>query len=152
MADLKTLKQLIQLMVQNDLTELDLEGEGEKIKLKRGNHQQPVQYVAPPAAPPSPPAPAGGTSAGNSEPDANAGLVPIPSPMVGTFYAAPSPDTKPFVNVGDRVSADTVVCIIEAMKVFNEIKAEASGTIQRVAATSGQSVEYNQPLFLIRPD
>jgi acetyl-CoA carboxylase biotin carboxyl carrier protein len=157
MTDLKTLKQLIRLMVENDLTELDLEGEGEKVKLKRGNGSPEVHYVA------APPGPSGaiGNPLGAPRPatdaappaavDVDAGLTPIRSPMVGTFYAAASPDAKPFVSAGDRVSPDTVVCIIEAMKVFNEIKAEVSGIIERVGVSSGQSVEFDQPLFMVRP-
>ena len=77
-------------------------------------------------------------------------LVPIHCPMVGTFYAASSPDAKPFVSVGDRVDAETLVCIIEAMKVFNEIKAETAGVIQKVMVENGQAVEFDQPLFLVR--
>ncbi len=155
MTDLKTLKQLIRLMVENDLTELDLEGEGEKVKLKRGSGSPQVQLVAPanaaiPAA--AAPAPAAGTPSTDAKTsDADAGLVPIPSPMVGTFYAAPSPDAKPFVSVGDKVGPETVVCIVEAMKVFNEIKAELSGTIEKVLVESGQSVEFGQPLFMVKP-
>ncbi len=154
MTDLKTLKQLIRLMVENDLTELDLEGEGEKIKLKRGSGSPQVQLVAPaagslPAA--AAPVPATPATPAPAASDADAGLVPIPSPMVGTFYAAPSPDAKPFVSVGDKVGPDTVVCLVEAMKVFNEIKAEVSGTIEKVLVQSGQSVEFGQPLFMVRP-
>ena len=156
MIDLKTLKELVKLMSANDLTELDLQDQaGERVTLKRGSGGAPVQYVQAPvahAAPqpqaaqavaPVPTSPAGG---GGTD-----GLTPIPSPMVGTFYAASTPDAKPFVSVGDVVDAETVVCIIEAMKVFNEIKAETAGVIERVMISNGQAVEFGQPLFMIKP-
>lgn len=151
MTDLKTLKELIKLMAANDLTELDLQDpQGERVTLKRGGVAGPVHYVSAPAPAASPsvatPAP---TSAGAAASDA--GLTPIPSPMVGTFYAASSPDAKAFASVGDRVTPDKVVCIIEAMKVFNEIKAEVSGTIVRVLVSNGDAVEFGQPLFMVKP-
>ena len=91
----------------------------------------------------APPAPAGHPS-GN-------GLAAVESPMVGTFYSAPNPDAGPFVTVGSAVSPETVVCMIEAMKVFNEIKAEVNGTVERVLVNSGDAVEFGQKLFLVRP-
>jgi acetyl-CoA carboxylase biotin carboxyl carrier protein len=157
MVDLKTLKQLIKLMVDNDLTELDIEAEGGPVKIKR-NSQGTVTHVVPsgiaaPAPMPAAPAPAApvAVSAAPQAAPADSGVT-IDSPMVGTFYAASSPDAKAFANVGDRVDEDTVVCIIEAMKVFNEIKAEASGTIEKVLVENGQAVEFGQPLFTIKPD
>jgi acetyl-CoA carboxylase biotin carboxyl carrier protein len=155
MVDLKTLKQLIKLMVDNDLTELDIEAEGGPVKLKR-NSQTPGVQVVPAAAPvatvaaaPIHPAPAAPTDASAA---AEATGPTIDSPMVGTFYTASSPDSKPFVSVGDRVTEDTVVCIVEAMKVFNEIKAETTGTIEKILIETGQAVEFDQPLFAIKPD
>lgn len=164
MIDVKTLRELVKLMVANDLTELDLgDAKGEKVTLKRGGSQAApgsggaphVHYVpapAPSAAPATAPiatsTPAAPPAAGSAD---DAGLVPIASPMVGTFYSAASPDAKPFVAVGDRVNADSVVCIIEAMKVFNEIKAETSGTIVKVLIANGQAVEFGQPLFMVKP-
>jgi len=154
MIDLKQLKALVKLMAANDLTEIDLhDAEGERVKIKRGSDPS-VQVVSPQAAapqqptaaaPPPPPPP-------TTEPakDADEGLVPIPSPMVGTFYTASSP-AAPFVPVGAPVKPDTVVCLVEAMKVFNEIKAEVSGTIQRVCVESGRAVEYGEPLFMVKP-
>ena len=148
MIDPKNLKALVRLMVDNDLTELDLQdAQGERVALKRGRAQPPAPAAAAPTSPvattppPSSPAPAG-----------DAGLVTIPSPIVGTFYAAASPDAKPLVGVGDRVGPETIVCIIEAMKVFNEIKADAAGTIAKVLVAGGRAVEFGQPLFLVRPD
>lgn len=155
MTDLKTLKQLVKLMVDNDLSELDMEGEGEKIKLRRRNGQPDVQVVTPtpvPAAAVATPTPATAAPAAAAPvptEDAPATGQTIDSPMVGTFYASPSPDAKAFVSVGDKVDPETVVAIVEAMKVFNEIKAETSGTIKRVVVENGQSVEFGQPLFEI---
>jgi len=156
MIDMKKLKQLVELMSTHDLTEMDLQDEAERISLKRGSDQQPtIQYVSPPAAHAAPPpapaaAPAPGDAAADTPPAAETGPT-INSPMVGTFYAAPSPDAKPFVNVGDTVDADSVVCIVEAMKVFNEIKAETAGTIEKILVENGQAVEYGQPLFVVKP-
>ena len=159
MIDLKNLKSLIRLMVENDLTELDLkDAAGEAVTLKRGSaHGGPgggqphVQYIAAPPTHAAAPAAAHSSSgAGAAAGGADPGLKPIPSPMVGTFYAAANPESKPFIAVGDRVDPDTVVCIIEAMKVFNEIKAEMSGVVEKIAVTNGQSVEFGQPLFMVR--
>ena len=149
MTDLKTLKQLVKLMVDHDLTELDVEGEGHTVRLKRGQpNSQPV--VVEPMSVVTSPAVEGAVPAAPDLSADSSGVETIVSPMVGTFYSAPSPDAKPFVGVGDGVSQDSVVCIIEAMKVFNEIKAEKSGTIVRILVESGQSVEFDQPLFEIK--
>ncbi len=159
MVDLKTLRQLIKMMVDNDLTELDIQTEDGPIKLKRGSqgtvaHAAPVAAAPPPApAPAAAPAPVPAAPApapAAAEPAADGPT--IDSPMVGSFYSAASPDAKPFVSAGDHVDADTVVCIIEAMKVFNEIKAETSGTIEKVLVENGDAVEFGQPLFTIKPD
>jgi acetyl-CoA carboxylase biotin carboxyl carrier protein len=101
---------------------------------------------APVAAPAPAPAAAPAAAA-----DDTAGLVAIKSPMVGTFYTAANPESPAFAKVGQQISDDSVVCIIEAMKVFNEIKAEASGTVVKILVNNGQVVEYGQPLFLIKP-
>ena len=141
MIDLKILRQLVKLMADNDLTELDLQDEGEKVKLRRGPKGPDVQYLpptaapapvaAPPAAAPSPaPATPGEEKPASSGTDD--GLVPIESPMVGTFYRAASPEADPFVTEGDSINDESVVCILEAMKVFNEIKAEMNGTIAKI--------------------
>lgn len=160
MFDLKKIKELIKLMVSNDLTELDLQGDNERVTLKRGIGESNVQYVAQSPLPVAaeqiaPPASSGGQSASGadaSDPSGEGGALTITSPMVGTYYTSASPDAKPFVAVGDRVDADTVVCIIEAMKVFNEIKAETAGTIEKLLVSNGDSVEFGQPLFLVKPD
>lgn len=152
--DLDQIKALTELMVANDLTELILRDGETRVILRRNKpgsgpmvttapHAMPATVAAPPpmmAAPVAGPAAAPAAEAGQS----------IKSPMVGTFYASSSPDSSPFVTAGSRVEPDTVVCIIEAMKVFNEIKAEVSGTIERVLVTNGQPVEYGQPLFLVK--
>lgn len=151
MIDIRKLKELVRLMVENDLTELDLRDQQENVAIKRRNGGEPV-VMAPAAAPAAAPAPAGASAAPAAEaPSDDAGLVAIESPMVGTFYSAANPDSDPFVAVGKSVSADSVVCLVEAMKVFNEIKAECSGTIERVLVNSGDSVEFGQKLFLVKP-
>jgi len=166
MIDLKTLKELVKLMVNNDLTELDLQDKEEQVSLKRGGGEQTVHYVPsspPSAASPVAPAPGGGDAAGaassaggakGADTGATEGdeeLIAITSPMVGTFYAASSPDAEPFASVGSKVDHETVVCLVEAMKVFNEIKAETKGVIEKVLVENGEAVEFGQPLFLVRP-
>ena len=147
MIDLKKLEKLIGLMVDNELTEIDLDDGTEKVQLKRGNAAGPVQVVTPaPAplaqAPPTPAAPNTGAPA-----PATAQGPTIDSPMVGTFYSASNPDSPAFVKPGDSVTADSVVCIIEAMKVFNEIKAEKAGKIKSVLVSNGDAIEFGQPLY-----
>ncbi|MEQ9454535.1 MAG: acetyl-CoA carboxylase biotin carboxyl carrier protein [Phycisphaeraceae bacterium] len=155
MTDLKTLRQLIRMMVENDLTEVDLQGEDGKIKLKRGPGDAPtVQYAAPPPAQTAPApaaASASGAPAAPAPPAEESGLITVNSPMVGTFYASSSPDAPAFVRAGDKVSPDTVVCLLEAMKVFNEIKAEAAGTVTEILVSNGDAVEFGQPILKIRP-
>lgn len=161
MIELKKLKDLVELMVTNDLTELDLQSKDERVTVKRGSQEPVVQYMASAANPAAaqsgvatPQAAQGSNSDGESTGSGDQvddKLKNIMSPMVGTFYAASSPDAKPFVSVGDRVEPDTVVCIVEAMKVFNEIRAELSGTIAEVLVETGQAVEFGQPLFRVNP-
>lgn len=153
--DLKDIKAIIDLMRKNSVSEFELEKEDFKIRLKRGSNggsgaaaadeapvvtyvqQAPVLPVAVPAIQ-APPPPA------STE-------VEIKSPMIGTFYRAPSPEAAPYVEVGSEVNPDTVVCIIEAMKVMNEIKAEAKGVITQVMVENAKPVEFGQALFKIRP-
>jgi acetyl-CoA carboxylase biotin carboxyl carrier protein len=154
MIDTTKLKELVKLMVENDLTELDLQDEKETVTLKRGHGGAPIvahspHMAAPPVA--SPGAPAAGAAPAPKVVDPTAGQVAIESPMVGTFYSSPNPDAAPFVKIGQNVTPDTVVCLIEAMKVFNEIKAEKAGVIEQILVKSGQAVEFGQKLFLIRP-
>ena len=154
--DLKEIKELIALIRKNDLSEFSLEQEGFKITLKRGGDFQPVittQAFAPaPVAAALAPAPA--TAALGAGSAASSGSVSgdrdLPSPMVGTFYSAASPESSSFVSVGQQVTPDTTICIIEAMKVMNEIKAETSGVITEILAENGKPVQYGQALFRIR--
>ena len=145
--DVARIRQIIELMEQHELVEVDLQEGEEKIKLKRGGA---VQMVAAPvaAAPAAAPAP----TATAAPADNTAGTVTINAPMGGTFYAKANPESPPFVKVGDRVNADTVVCIVEAMKVFNEIPAECSGTIVEVLVDDQRPVDFGKPMFRVQPD
>lgn len=151
--DLKDIKSIIDLMKKNSISEFELEKDNFKIRLKRG-HEGAVQvlpedYAIPAGAhqvaipanaqpvPVAPAAPSGGQE--------------IKSPMIGTFYRAPSPESASYVDIGSEVDPDTVVCIIEAMKVMNEIKAEVRGVITQVCLDNAKPVEFGQPLFKIRP-
>jgi len=155
--DVGLLEQLVALMAANDLNTVDLRDGTRRIVLKRGQAAAMMMPVAAaPAVAPAPAAmpaatPAAATPAGGGASGEEVNLKPIKSPMVGTFYAAPSPDAKPFVSVGSVVDEDTDVCIIEAMKVFNNIKAEIRGTIAKILVTNGQPVEFGQALFLVKP-
>lgn len=154
MIDIRKLKELVRLMVENDLTELDIRDEQETVTVKRpGVHAVPQVVAAPVMAAPVAAAPvAAAPTAASAPAPAKEALPAIESPMVGTFYATPGPDKAPFVTVGSKVGPDTTVCLIEAMKIFNEIKAETSGTVEEVLVKSGQPVEFGQPLFRIRPN
>jgi acetyl-CoA carboxylase biotin carboxyl carrier protein len=150
--DLTLLERLVKLMSANDLNTVELCDGDRRITLKRGGEAATVYAM--PAGAPSASRPAAAGDAAASAPPApaseEADLVPIKSPMVGTFYSASSPDAKPFVTVGTVVDEETDVCVIEAMKVFNNIKAECRGTIQKVLVTNGQTVEFGQTLFLVK--
>lgn len=161
--DLALLERMVKLMSQHDLSTVDVRNGDRRVVLKRGATlpaaSAPLVYAAPPAQPaggaPVQAATASSGSVASAPPpassDSDAGLIPIKSPMVGTFYAAPSPDAKPFVQVGSVVDEDTDVCVIEAMKVFNTIKAECRGTIAKVLVANGSTVEFGQVLFLVKP-
>ena len=152
LVDIEKIEKLIALMKANDLAEISLRSGDEEINLRRPSAvpaPMPIPFSLPLATTEAPagssvvePAPA---------PDDDANLVRIVSPMVGTFYLASEPEAPPFVKVGSEVHAESVVCILEAMKVFNEIKAEVSGTIEKVLVENGHAVEFGQPLFLVRP-
>lgn len=152
--ELKDIKAVIDLMKKNDLSVFEMEKDGFKLKLQKGAGDQTV-FAAPPVAPA---APAASTTPENSAPTAPAApaaeqgsaLKDILSPMVGTFYRAGSPESPPFVDVGKEVTEETVVCIIEAMKVMNEIKAETKGVIAEVVAESGKPVQFGQVLFRVK--
>jgi len=176
MIDIRKLKELVRLMVSHDLTEIDLRDAQEQVTLKRSNPEAAtptVVYAAPGAAAGAPVGSSGGESRGGTAGTGQAasqggspagasaaadaggasteGLVEIASPMVGTFYSAASPEKPAFATVGTAVGPESVVCLIEAMKVFNEIKAECSGTIERVLVKNGEPVEFGQVIFLVRP-
>ena len=148
--NLKEIKEMITLMNENDLTEIEIEREGTKIKLKKSTsdspeivHSRPRHYQAEhpqPAAEPNAPAPA-----------VNSKLKEVKSPMVGTFYRSPTPDAAPFVESGQVVEIGQVVCIVEAMKLMNEIDSPCAGKIAKILLQDGQVVEYGEVLFLIDP-
>jgi acetyl-CoA carboxylase biotin carboxyl carrier protein len=149
--EIKEIKAIIDLMKKNDLSVFEIEKEGFRLKLQRGA-SVPVAGGAAPAAAASPKT---GPTAPEAGPAAPRSIETVPlkdivSPMVGTFYRAASPDTPPFVDVGKAVTEDTVVCIIEAMKVMNEIKAETSGVVAEVVAENGKPVQFGQALFRLR--
>jgi acetyl-CoA carboxylase biotin carboxyl carrier protein len=162
--DLKEIKAVIDLMTRNGLSEFELEKGDFKLRVKRGpggewistttpvasapsvvQHQAPAP-IAPIAIPVAAAAPAASAAAAGA-----AGTFQIVSPMVGTFYRSPSPDSAPYIEPGQEVNEETVVCIIEAMKVMNEIKAETKGIIVEVLAQNGKPVEFGKPLFAVRP-
>jgi len=142
--NIKEIKEIVALMNDNEINEFIIEREGFKLAIKKGALFDRAQITTPAPAPQPVPSPAQ-AAAGAAE-DVSAFIV---SPMVGTFYSAPSPDTPPFVQVGREVDEDTVVCIIEAMKVMNEIKAERKGKIMEVLAENGDPVEFGKRLFRI---
>jgi acetyl-CoA carboxylase biotin carboxyl carrier protein len=146
--DVKRIRRLVELMNEHELAEIDLRQADQRIRLRKGG--EPVVTVGPlrPAA-----GSASGAAAGDAVPVAKAeeDLVVIKSPMIGTFYVSPSPETPAFVKVGDHIGPTTTVCIIEAMKVFNEIPAEVSGQVVAVLVDNGEPVEFGQPLFKVDP-
>jgi acetyl-CoA carboxylase biotin carboxyl carrier protein len=154
--DIKEIRRLVKLMIDNDLTEMNIVDGDQKISLKRGNGEhgrvimEPVitqaQAIAPATQAAAPIAAAEQTPA---EPESN--LIDVTSPMVGTFYGSSSPDTDAFVAVGDTINDDSVVCIVEAMKVMNEIKAECCGKVAEICVTDAQPVEFGQVLFRLTP-
>lgn len=161
--DIRKVKKLIELLEESNLTEIEIvEGE-ESVRLSRagtaapapvGYAVAPPQYVSPPplapaAAPPAAAPLAAAAPAAKGADDIPEGEI-LRSPMVGTYYSSPSPDADPFVTLGQKVSEGETLCIIEAMKMFNQIEAETSGTVVGILAESGQPVEFDQPLFVIR--
>jgi acetyl-CoA carboxylase biotin carboxyl carrier protein len=152
--ELKDIKAIIDLMKKNSITEFELEEKDSKLRLKRGLNggahaaQAPEDYVPMmpvPTVAVAPIAAAAAAPAGNSNDN------DIKSPMIGTFYRSPSPESAPYVEVGTEVTPDTVVAIIEAMKVMNEIKAEVKGVVTQALVENGKPVEFGQPLFKVRP-
>lgn len=150
--DVRKVRRLVELMNEHELAEVDLRQGDQRIRLRRGH--EPVIQMAAPTAPPTPVAhsasAAPATIAPSATPVDEANVTYVTSPMVGTFYVASSPDTPPFVSVGDSVGPDTIVCILEAMKVFNEIPAECSGKILARLVENGDAIEYGQKLFKVQ--
>ncbi len=149
--DLRKLKKLIDLVEESGISELELTEDGEKVRISRNftasapvQQYAPMHYSAPQfAAPSGAPAPAAVEVPAVEEGHA------VKSPMVGTFYRSPSPDAKPFVEVGDTVAIGDTLCIIEAMKLLNEIEADKAGVIKKILVDNGQAIEYGEPLFII---
>ena len=150
--DLKEIKQVIDLMKRAELTEFDLEKDDFKLHLSRLAKDVTPQIIqaAPISATPAAVASSDTTNAAASQPLEEKGIELIKSPMVGTFYSAPSPESPAFATIGSKVSVDTVVCIIEAMKVMNEIQSEISGSITEMLVENGDAIEFGQPLFKVK--
>ena len=164
--NLREVKELIELVSEKEFAEFEIEHKGFRLHICRfkeppAAHSVPAPLIISSAVPvvPELPAPAmadavsqpdSARSAESPSPDSGAQLHTIKSPIVGTFYRSPSPDSEPFIRIGDHVEPDTVVCIIEAMKLMNEIQAETSGEIVQIYVENGQPVEYGQPLFGIK--
>lgn len=149
--DIRKIKKLIELLEESSLTELEIvEGE-ESVRLTRGGQAQSTTYVAPPAMPPAPVAApsAPATEPAKEEEEVIDGEMVL-SPMVGTFFSASGPGAEPFVTLGQKVGVGDTLCIIEAMKMFNQIESDVSGTIVAILVENGQPVEYDEPLFVIR--
>jgi acetyl-CoA carboxylase biotin carboxyl carrier protein len=157
------IRELIKLVDQSSIDEFVYEEDGAKVKMKKRSNityvqqeplavQQPAAAAQPVASQTAAPKEQAANNAAESEPSVDSTLHKITSPMVGTFYQSPSPDADPYVKVGSKVQKDTVVCIIEAMKLFNEIEAEVDGEIVEVLVKDGQLVEYGQPLFLVKTE
>lgn len=162
--NLEDIQDLLDLLATKEITEFEMEQQGVKIRVRRGNSHSgnssqvngyaPSGMVIPSPAPivvPAPPASTPATAAPEPAGESTEGLFVMKSPIVGTFYAAPAPNAPPFVKVGDRVQVGQVLCIIEAMKLMNELEAETAGEIVRIYVESGQPVEYGQSLFAIEP-
>ena len=152
--DIRKIKKLIELLEESGIAEIEIREGEESVRISRQSQGGPVvtQSVMPPAAPPPAPAPAA-APATPQEPAAGAQALPpghvVKSPMVGVFYRSPSPGAKPFVEVGQRVAVGDILCIIEAMKMLNQIEADKAGTVVAILVENGQPVEFGQPLFVI---
>lgn len=158
----KTIKKLIRLVEESDIDQLEVTGWGRTVRITRrvgnrnGHSEQPavIQAYTPPSPPAAPvqPAPAPTPAVDSKPPVAEKKYVEIKSPMVGTFYAAPAPDAPAYVKLNQKISVGQVVCIVEAMKLMNEIESEVAGTVSKIMIENGQPVEFGQILFLIDPE
>ena len=154
MLEFERIQQLVEMMIANDLIELSLRDGDVEVNLRRPNpnsNDSPILHAVHAPVHPAHHAPPISPEAKLPGEVVGVEFHEIRSPMVGTFYASPDPDSPPFVQVGSSVGPSTVVCVLEAMKVFSEIKAETSGTVERILVRDGEAVEYGQPLFLVRP-
>lgn len=149
--DVNQVRELIELMETHDLNEVDLKQSDQRIRLRRGLAGGPVSYAATPAPAPAPAAPtaAAPAAAAPATPTADDNTILILSPTIGTFYARPKPDAADFVKVGDTVTPDTIICLVEAMKMFNEIPAGVSGKIVEVLVSNEEAVHVDMPLFRV---
>ncbi len=155
--DLSYLQQLIKLFEESTLTELEIDEEGSRVTFSRAKEQTvftmpaPMPgYAMPPQGAPAGPAPAAAAASESAAPSAK--THEVKSPIVGTFYRAPAPDADPYVQVGQHVDNGTTLCIIEAMKLMNEIESDAAGKVVKILVENGQPVEYGQPLFVLEVD
>lgn len=142
--EIERIKRLVELMEEHDLSEVDLQQDNERIKLKRGSTPTAAPAAAIPTASFTAPSVAGAATSAD-----NPNIVTVDAPMVGTFYSRANPESEPFVKVGSMVQPDTVICIVEAMKVFNEIPAEVSGKVVEILAKEQEPVEFGKPLFKV---
>jgi acetyl-CoA carboxylase biotin carboxyl carrier protein len=163
--EVKDLKEILQLLDEKDIAEFELEDQGVKLRIRKAVAAPPVAAPAPVMAPPVLPAPtasgpvpalaptqaAAGPAVSAPAAAEEEGLILVKSPIVGTFYRAPAPTAPAFVDVGDRVKVGQVLCIVEAMKLMNEIESEAAGEIVKIHPENGQPVQYGDPLFSLRP-
>lgn len=166
--DLKLIKKILDLIAESDVNEVSLEEGDFKIKVKKKDTAQQITYTQPVGGhqqvPPQPAAPAQQPDASSpqaqpsgadetiEEEESQPAGETVTSPIVGTYYEAPDPDSDPFIKAGDKISKGQTLCIVEAMKIMNEIEAEFSGTLQKILVENGQPVEYEQPLFIIKKD
>ena len=147
--EIKDIKRIVEMMKSNDLTSFSMKDENFELAMQRGSDEPQVVYAPAPVAAPVAAAPVAAPV--EVAVDENEGLIEIPSPIVGTFYRKPAPDAENFASVGTEVTEDTVVCIVEAMKVMNEIKADVKGVIKKILVDESSPVQYGQPLFLVEP-
>ncbi|OIN68479.1 acetyl-CoA carboxylase, biotin carboxyl carrier protein [Exiguobacterium sp. KRL4] len=146
------LKQVLEMLDQSSVNELSLETDTYKLKLKKQNDNIVVSHQAPaPVATSAPQAPVAVTESATEQPDVETDTVTINALMVGTFYSRPNPDKPSFVKVGDQIEVGQVVCVLEAMKLFNNLNSEVAGTVVEILVADGDLVEFGQPLFRIRP-
>lgn len=152
-ADVQQIRELIKIMKENDLVKIDIKHGDDRICLRRAEPPKPTPFAGPFVAPmPGIVTPAGVLEGHTGAAKIDDDLLDIKSPIVGTFYEGPSPDSDPYVDLGSHVDPQTVVCIVEAMKVMNEIKAEVSGLVVEKRVSNGQAVEYGQVLFRVKPE